>query len=100
MLLFAPDLEFYHDAGGLQRYADVEKGFGGLFEQNNGITRTLLPGTLRVFPIEGYGALQLGSHRFCHEENGRADCGTFEFVQLWRRDAGAWRIARVVSYGH
>lgn len=100
MALFDEDLEFYHDTGGLQRHADVEKGFANLFGQNNGIRRELVAGSLRVFPIRGYGAVELGRHRFCHVENGRDDCGTFGFMQVWRQSGGAWKITRVVSYGH
>lgn len=100
MDLFSEDLEFYHDAGGLQRYPAVKAGFDGLFARHDGIRRELLPGTMRVYPIPGHGALELGSHRFCHRENERTDCGTFEFVQIWRQEAGRWKIARVVSYGH
>ena len=100
MALFAADLEFYHDEGGLQRYADVKRGFQGLFDQGNDIQRELVPGSLRVFPIRGYGAIELGSHRFCHTENGKKDCGTFEFVQVWHRLDQRWTITRVVSYGH
>lgn len=100
MALFAEDVEFYHDTGGLQRYADVERGFGGLFAQQNGIRRELIPGSLRVFPIQNYGALELGAHRFCHVENGGNVCGVFEFVHLWRREGEAWKLARVMSYGH
>src|SRR5712692_10049531 len=37
---------------------------------------------------------------FYHDENGRRDCGTFKFLQVWRSDAGKWRITRVISYGH
>ncbi len=100
MDLFDEELEFFHDKGGLQRYADVERGFSNLFSQNNGIRRELIPGTLRVFPIANYGAVELGRHRFCHVENGHDDCGTFEFVQVWRQANGEWKITRVVSYGH
>ena len=46
MHLFTDDLEFYHDTGGLQSYADVSKGFGSLFGRNDGIRRNLVPGTL------------------------------------------------------
>lgn len=100
MSLFADDLEFYHDTGGLQRYADVQQGFGKLFAKNDRIRRELLPGTFRVYPIAGYGAVELGAHRFCHAENGRDECGTFEFVHVWRHEANQWKLARAVSYGH
>jgi hypothetical protein len=39
-------------------------------------------------------------HRFCHEEGGRQDCGSFAFTHVWHQVAGRWQIARVVSYGH
>lgn len=100
MTLFTDDIEFYHDIGGLQRYADVKAGFSGMFGRNDGIRRELVPDSLRVFPIKGYGAVELGSHRFCHEENRKEICGTFAFVQVWRRSDVGWKIARVVSYGH
>ncbi len=100
MGLFDSDLEFYHDTGGRQSYSDVRIGFGNLFNMNNGIARRLLPGTLRIFPIKDYGAVELGTHEFCHRENGRPDCGSFEFVQLWKRVGATWKIARVVSFGH
>jgi len=100
MGLFDENIEFYHDTGGLQHYADLEKGFAGLFSQNNGIRRELVAGSFRVFPIKNFGAVELGSHRFCHVENEKNNCGTFDFVHVWRRSNGAWKITRVVSYGH
>ena len=100
MALFDEGLEFYHDTGGLQRYADVKKGFANLFGRDDGIRRELVAGSLRVFPIKGHGAIELGSHRFCHVENGKDDCGTFDFLHVWRQSGGAWKITRVVSYGH
>ncbi|HET7435781.1 MAG TPA: nuclear transport factor 2 family protein [Thermoanaerobaculia bacterium] len=100
MQFFSDDLEFYHDSGGLVRRAEVDGGFRKMFEQNNGIRRDLVPGTLRVYPIPNYGAMELGSHRFCHVENGKNDCGVFEFAQVWKRTGNGWIITRVLSYGH
>jgi ketosteroid isomerase-like protein len=100
MALFAEDLEFYHDVDGLQRRAEVADGFRGLFARNDGIRRELVPGSLEVHDIPGFGAVEIGAHRFCHEEGGRADCGTFRFVHVWRMKDGDWKITRVVSYGH
>ena len=71
MGLFSPDLEFYHDTDGLQLFAEVRTGFGNLFAQNSGITRQLVSGTLQVFPVAKYGAIELGAHRFCHDEKGQ-----------------------------
>lgn len=99
MALFSEDLEFYHDAGGVQSYAQVSAGFQDLFAKNNGIRRDFV-GTMRVYPIPNHGAMQIGAHRFCHVENGKNDCGTFEFSTVWRQRDGKWQMTRVLSYGH
>jgi ketosteroid isomerase-like protein len=99
MALFASDVEFYHDAGGLQHFNAVKAGFTSLFAKNNGIRRERV-GALEAYPIPDFGAIEIGTHRFCHEENGRTVCGTFKFVHVWRRRADGWKLARVVSYGH
>jgi hypothetical protein len=100
MALFSADLEFFHDTGGLQSYAEVRAGLGSLFAAGNGIERELVPGSLEVYPIEGYGAVEVGRHRFCHDERGHEECGTFAFVHVWKRTKAGWKITRVVSYGH
>jgi ketosteroid isomerase-like protein len=100
MAWFAPELEFYHDTGGLLDYEQVKAGFTSVFANNADIRRELVPGTLEVYPIKDYGAIQLGSHRFCHTEKGQPDCGTFRFVQVWRLKDGRWQVVRELSYGH
>ncbi|WP_210114262.1 nuclear transport factor 2 family protein [Hymenobacter aquaticus] len=99
-LLFAADLEFYHDEGGLTNYNQVIENTSRLFSQNNGLRRTLVPGSLQVYPIKDYGAIEIGTHRFCHQENGKDDCGTFKFVHIWQKRADGWKITRVISYDH
>ena len=100
MALFAPGLEFFHDTGGLAGYEAAQGGFTQVFANNPDIRRDLVPGTLQVYPIKDYGAIEIGAHRFCHTENGEADCGTFQFLQIWHYDGGRWQVSRVVSYGH
>jgi hypothetical protein len=99
---FAEDLEFYHDKGGLANYAQNLEGFRRMFEQNQttGLNRQLVPGTMEVYPIKDYGAVETYQHRFCHQENGKADCGTFKNMMVWRLKDGQWKVTRVVSYGH
>jgi hypothetical protein len=62
--------------------------------------RDLVPGSVEVYPIHGYGAIEVGAHRFCHEEGGRDDCGSFRFLDIWQQTNGAWKVTRVVSYDH
>jgi len=99
-VLFAEDLEFYQDNEGLARYEQTVKDFESLFAQGNKMRRKLVEGSLEVYPIKDYGAIEMGAHQFCHLENGKEECGTFRFVHLWRRGDGAWKISRVVSYAH
>lgn len=99
-IVFAQDLEFYHDKGGLSGYNESIAATGKLFAQNNGLKRELVKGTMEVYPVPGYGAIQVGSHTFCHMENGKPDCGTFKFLQVWRKRDNEWKLTRVVSYDH
>ncbi|HSZ84411.1 MAG TPA: nuclear transport factor 2 family protein [Puia sp.] len=97
---FTDDLEFYHDKGGLTNYVQNMQSFKGNFEKNNGITRSLVSGSLEVYPVKDFGAMEIGEHKFCHEENGKQDCGTFKFAMVWKKTNEGWKISRVISYGH
>lgn len=98
--LFAPDLEFYHDTGGKLSFEQAMGGMQSNFEKNNSLRRDLVPGSLEVYPIPDYGAIEAGSHRFCHVENGKEECGTFKFVHVWQKQDGKRKITRAVSYDH
>jgi ketosteroid isomerase-like protein len=97
---FARDLEFYQDNEGVENYAQTMRDFAQMFAQSAQIRRSLVPGTLEVYPVKNYGAIEIGSHQFCHAENGKDECGTFRFVHIWKRTRAGWRITRVVSYAH
>jgi len=98
--LFTADLEFYHDKGGLTNYEYTINSLKATAALNNQLKRELIKGSLEVYPIPGYGAMEIGAHTFCHFENGKQDCGTFKFVHIWKKNNGEWQIARVVSYDH
>ena len=98
--LFTTDLEFYHDKGGLTNYAQNMAAFRNTASANTDLRRDLIPGSLEVYEVKDFGAMQIGKHRFCHSENGKLDCGTFKFVHIWKKKDGEWKISRVVSYDH
>ena len=100
MTFFTKDLEFYHDKGGVMDYEGNRRASKRLFENNKTLKRTLVPGTLQVWPIKDYGAIQTGEHRFCQGPSGQDDCGVFKFLHIWKRVDGAWKLTRVVSYAH
>ncbi len=97
---FSEDLEFFHDESGLSNYKSFVESTRRLFDLENPLTRTLVPGSTVVHPVPHYGAIQIGSHKFCHMENGAQDCGVFDFVHVWQLHGDRWQITRVLSYGH
>ena len=98
--LFAPDLEFYQDNEGLGSYSQTLKDFEQMFKQPSKIRRELIAGSLEVYPIRDYGAIQIGAHKFCHDEQGKEECGVFKFVHIWQKQKGEWKVTRVISYNH
>ncbi|MBD0332775.1 MAG: nuclear transport factor 2 family protein [Chitinophagaceae bacterium] len=98
--LFTKDLEFYHDKGGLTGYDHTIEFMKTTALNNNGLKRELIPGSMEVYPVKDYGAIQIGSHRFCHDENGKQECGTFRFIHVWKKENGEWKISRVLSFDH
>ena len=98
--MFAPDLEFYQDDEGLASHDRTLDDLRQMFAQAGGIHRELDAESVEVRPIKGYGAMELGTHRFCHREEGKEICGDFRFVHVWRNAGGKWQLARVISYGH
>ncbi len=107
--MLTPDFEMYHDrdgkvAGGADGFvAGYAKGCTAAARPDGWRHhRTLVPGTLHVEAIPGFGALEEGDHEF-YEGQGdgpQKKVGFAHFVQLWQRTADGWRLARVFSYSH
>ena len=98
--IFAKDLEFYHDLVGRTDYLQTMEGTKTNCDRKLGLIRELVEDSLVVHPAGDYGAIQIGKHTFCHLENGKNVCGTFDFVHVWRRVEEGWKLSRVISYGH
>jgi hypothetical protein len=95
--LISEDIEFYHDRGGLSK---SKKDLVQSIKNNicGRITRELLPGSIEVYPIPGYGAVQMGAHRFFNnQEKERGTSHFSKFVHTWHRENGQWKVARVIS---
>lgn len=102
---FTDDLEFYHDKGGLtkSRAAFMDT------QQNNFcgdhpfyLRRETVPGTMKVFPMDNYGAVQTGEHVFYIKGADGKEVldGRAKYVHLWKYEQAQWRITRVISYDH
>jgi hypothetical protein len=94
---FEKDAEFYHDLGGVLWGADAviestRKNVCGKFR------RELDVQSFRVYPIPGFGAMTIGTHRFCHTPT---TCeGSGEFTLVWKQTGDEWKVTRALSYAH
>lgn len=103
------DVEFYHDKWG--RTSTSKKEFvdslKGMCERQKAGTdfkarRVLAKETLEVYPMNQYGAIEIGYHRFYKVTPGKPDLETEagKFVHLWKNDGGVWKLARILSFDH
>lgn len=101
---FTEAIEFYHEKGGLTttRKSVIEVMKNNLcMENSNRVRRELVKGSLEVHPINNYGAVETGEHRFYLTQKGQKERldGIGKFVHIWQKKDGEWRISRVISYG-
>jgi hypothetical protein len=94
--LISEDLEFYHDKGGL--LTSKTKLIAALKDNICGkVTRELLKGSIEVYPINGFGAVEMGYHRFHNISDPDQNSHFARFVHIWKKENGAWKITRVIS---
>ena len=95
---FAPDVEFYHDTGGVTWTRDAMIANTAKYACGH-YTRELAAGSLQVYPVKDFGAIAQGVHRFCQVDTDRCD-GEADFAMVWRLRDGQWQATRVLSYAH
>ncbi|MBV9671078.1 MAG: nuclear transport factor 2 family protein [Acidobacteriales bacterium] len=97
--LVSDDIEFYHDKTGLS--VGKDKLLEAL-RQNicNKVTRELVAGSIEVYPLNGYGAVEIGVHRFRHPLEGNIVAGEAKFIHLWHEENGGWKVTRIISFDH
>jgi hypothetical protein len=93
---YADSLEFYHDKGGL---STSKKGVVESTKKNicGKVSRELVAGSVEVYPIANYGAIEIGFHRFHNSEEPNAPSRPGRFVVVWHRTDKGWKITRVIS---
>lgn len=65
------------------------------------MSRELVSASLEVHPLEGFGALQIGVHRFHHPGRDEIEpVGEGRFVHIWRKLDRVWQVTRVMSFDH
>jgi ketosteroid isomerase-like protein len=95
--IYAEDIEFFHDQGGLMT---SKQGILDATEKNicGKVTRRLVPGSIEVYPIKDFGAIEFGEHTFKNnQENADTPSQVGKFVIFWEKKDGNWKITKVVS---
>ena len=107
--LVTDDFEMYHDKGGLTAISGAQfvKSIEGMcMRQKTGedyrARRELVAGSMKVYPLNNYGAIQVGEHRFYQLLPGKPEklVEIALFTHVWKKDAGGWKVSRVLSYDH
>src|SRR5271155_4471921 len=100
--LFTSDLEFYHDKIGVANYQQNMDMYKQNFANPTSVRRELVEGSLEVYPIKDFGAVEIGLHRFYSSTYGQREklTATAKFIHVWKKTNGEWKIARVISYDH
>jgi ketosteroid isomerase-like protein len=96
------DLEFFHDLGGMHLLPTEMQSMREMCAMNNHIRRALIKGTLEVYKLGNFGAVEIGIHRIYHTNPGQTEhiSGEYKFVHVWEKKDGAWKLKRIISYGH
>ncbi|MDI9256490.1 nuclear transport factor 2 family protein [Flavobacterium sedimenticola] len=94
---YTEDIEFYHDQGGLSHSKkDILEGTQKHICGK--VTRALVPGSIEVYPIKEYGAVEIGLHSFSNTTNPPDEPKKVSrFTIFWKQINGKWKIAKVVS---
>ena len=94
--MIAEDIEFYHDQGGLMTSkADIMEA-----TKTNicgKVTRELVKGSIEVYPIYNYGAVQIGYHKFFNNQEPDAISNPSKFIAIWQKNNENWQMSRIVS---
>ena len=94
---FSENIEFYHDQGGLMT---SKKDIISATQRNicGKVTRELVKGSIEVYPIKDFGAIEIGLQKF---HNNQEPIGTpskvGRFLIVWENKNNEWKITRVVS---
>jgi hypothetical protein len=94
--IYSDSIEFFHDKGGLM--TSKEQIIEGTKNNICGkVTRELVEGSVEVYPINDYGAVQTGYHKFFNNQEPNAESIPSKFIAIWRNENGIWKMTKVIS---
>lgn len=94
--MLSDSMEFYHDETGL---STSKKDFLKAIKENicGKVSRVLVPGSIEAYEIKGFGAVEIGYHRFINHQESEKPSGAGRFVAFWKHKDGKWQLYRVAS---
>lgn len=94
--IYSDSIEFFHDKGGLMtsKKALLE---GTKTNICGKVTRILIPNSIEVYPIQNYGAIEMGYHRFYNNQEPTAPSKPSKFIIVWKKEHEIWKITKVIS---
>jgi len=98
----ASDLEFFHDSTGLTGHDWNVNAVEKRCAESTKYHRSRDEQSVQIFPVPGYGALEMGTHRFYEkgaDGSEKLDV-TPGFANVWKQTPDGWKLTRVLSYGH
>lgn len=90
------NIEFYHDNGGfINSKKDLVEGT----KKNicGKVTRELVKGSIEVYPIKDFGAIEMGLHKFHNKEEPNSIPKVGRFTIIWKKTNSVWKIVKVIS---
>ncbi|GAA4768929.1 MULTISPECIES: nuclear transport factor 2 family protein [Flavobacterium] len=93
---YSDSIEFFHDNGGFMNskqeiVAGTKKYVCGK------VTRELVKGSIEVYPIKDYGAIEIGLHKFHNKEEPNNIAKVGRFTIIWKKENNEWKITKVIS---
>src|SRR5215469_10013997 len=96
------DLEFFHDTTGITGHDWMVDALEKRCAEQTKYHRTLDEQSVQIFPVPGYGAMEIGTHRFYEKRpdgSGQLDANP-GFANVWKKTTDGWKLTRVLSFGH
>lgn len=90
------NIEFYHDNGGyMNSKAEIVEGTQKYVCGK--VTRELIKGSIEVYPIKDFGAVEFGLHQFHNNEEPNSKPKVGRFTIIWKNTKNNWKIVKVIS---
>jgi hypothetical protein len=61
------------------------------------VTRELVKGSIEVYPIKDFGAIEMGLHKFHNKEEPNSIPKVGRFTIIWKKINSDWKIVKVIS---